>query len=334
MSEAHIGLLQEVRAQQRLANGIDNLTKRYIDGERLFPGQMAKILHLLPPFDQRNAEKEIIRAGSAFWAKWSEFRCGVNNEGVATHPDEPNFYHVVGLLPVVQQFSNFAVKDADKNNPAIVVDLMGGTGNMAHQIAKRRTLAGYILVDGNHRIEKVAEQNLTNLNLPNSSVIIHDLTYGLPERLGENIAQIKKDYGDTPLNLIFVSNWGLTYLPLEPMMRVIEQSFDPNINAGLKTSLALNMLSDGGFDPEVLNRRFGREIVPRKLFTCQIKALKRARAAKPHIVEFGKELPTAVPIWYPKEITKPLTDLGFNVSDVNGSILWNQCTAIRVTGKH
>jgi len=334
-----IQLKEAERTQQRKANSVETLlTLHFKEPGSLTVGQLAKIAHCLPAEQGSEIRRKLSEAGETFWIEWQKFRCGVTNEGDPTPSDEPNFYHVVDLLPVIPQFAHFAVsgmRERQKNNKAnvTVLDLMGGTAPIAKHLAKRVNIAEYVLIDGNPRIEKEAKRQLEALSIPSSQVIVHDLSEGLPPSLSERMDQAKRNNGNTQTELLVVSNWGLTYLTGKDFLRVMNECFDPNFNNGIPTTVAFNMLTDGGFDPEVLEQHFKREIVPKHILTGKFKALKRAKVSVPEIKRFGRQVREVVPIWYPSEIKDLLEQDNFTVDQVNSSLLWGQSTAVRVTGK-
>lgn len=301
-------------AESRGENSVYRLHQRYQQGEILRPGPLAKIVHLLDEQERYSARQTIAQAQAEYWERWSSFRCGLEDEG------HPVFDHVVSLLPVRKQFADFVgVEPGD-----LVVDLMGGTANMARHLRRFKPI-GYVNIDSNPQVLERAQKVLASSGIENHHTVIHDLAQGLPDILSEVISNSR------PGHIRYISNWGITYLDAQRMGNLIARCLDPEINKDIPASLSLNMITEGSFDPEVLSRNFKKEIVPQNLIRLwRIPRLKKARIAQPTIVEFGKTLKEVVPIWYPEEIRKLLAERGFEVIWEDRTLLWGQSTAMEI----
>lgn len=302
---------------ERQVNSPLALHQRFLAGdEQLSAGQLTKIVHLLPREHQIEAIATIRTAQSAFWQEWSAFRGGLDYDG------EPNFYHVVGRLPVLGQYAGFI----DPRPGDVIVDLAGGSAAMAAYFDKSR-IAGYITIDSNPLVQKKAREHLSRLGHPTDHVIEHDLTQGLPDGLKDRIAAV------SPLRARFISNWGTGYFPIEPMARLYLACLDFETVLGIPSTVDFNILTNGKFDPEVLRKNFIKEVVPQHLMTLQIRSLFRAFRAMGPIIKFGRELPMVAPIWYREEIKELLTERGLEVIREDATLLWGQSTAMQVQRK-
>lgn len=300
----------------RQFNSPVTLHQRLLANEQLSIGQLTKILHLLPYERRVEARATIKAAQPAFWQEWSSFR------GSLDYDREPNFYHVVGRLPLLRQYTDFI-------NPRpgdFIVDLAGGSAAMAACFDKSQ-IAGYLTIDSNPLVQDKAREHLERLGFRTSHVIEHDLSEGLPAGLTDRIAAIG------PERVRYISNWGITYFDVESMTRLMQVCLDPEINCGIPSTLDFNMLTNGKFDPKVLRTRFMSEIVPQHLRALQVRPLIRAFRALPSIIRFGKELPQIVPIWYPEEIKEMLSERGIEVTREDPTLLWGQSTAMQVQRK-
>lgn len=299
----------------RQTNNLDVLYQRYQKADQqLAAGSLTKILHLLPE-DQQGPTRAAIRAAQQdFWQVWTPFRGGLE------HDSQPNFYHVVGRLPVLSQFRDFI----DPQSGDLIVDLAGGSAAMAAYFDSNQFgIAGYVNIDSNPLVQDKAKHHLLRLGHSAGHVIHHDLADGLPESLGRIIAQVD------PFRVRYISNWGISYLDVKSMTGLIKACLDPDVNHGIPSTLDFNMLTNGRFDPKVLAVRFMLEVMPQHLLKGQLVPLLRAFRAMPTIIRFGKALPGVAPIWYPEEIRTILADRGLTVT-AEAPLLWGQSTAIKV----
>lgn len=299
---------------ERQANSIGAIHERHLRGEKLPPGALAKVIHLLPEEEQGIARDIVASAQSPFWAKHGPFRWGLS--------PVRNFNRVVDLLPVREQFAAFAdVKEGD-----LVVDLGAGSVDMARYFTGCR-VAGYVAIDSSPLIEPRARMQLERLGY-NPRVLIHDLARGLPRELNTIISEL------APNRVNYLSNWAITYLPAADFVMVVGDCFNSEISHGVETVLSFNMLTNGKFDTGVLKTHFRQEIVPQQKRSLRGGVrLVGAALSLPSIIRFGRELPEAMPVWYPDEIVAILTDRGFEVVDIDSSLLWGQSTAMKVRKK-
>lgn len=292
-------------------------------------GQQTKILHLLDPQEREALVPGIEVAKAEFWKKWIRFRCGLPDEG------PPVFDDVVNMLPVREQFTEFI----DPRPGDLIIDLMGGSANMARYIAQREPrIAGYIVIDNNDFALERAQRQLSKVNMPhagagavkNKDTEHYDLSKGLPPDLTDLIGKI------VPTRVHYVSNWGMTYVAADDFLRLVGECFDPNKNGGLPSVLDFNMITEGSFNPQVLAEKFRKEVVPHALWPpwhLRIGDLRRAKKATPEIQEFGRELPLVEPIWFPEEMQTLLKEQGFIIERRNDTLLWGQSTAMKISGK-
>src|SRR3989338_1143495 len=149
---------------------VEQLHQRYLRGETLNPGQLAKILHRLSP-GEADYHREIISQQQAeFWEKWAPFR-----ESPAGATDEygnktPSFENVMKVLDARGQF----VKAVSPKEGEFIVDLMGGSAQMAEPMMnamwKEDRLAGYASIDGNELAVNKAAITLKSLDIPHYSI--------------------------------------------------------------------------------------------------------------------------------------------------------------------
>lgn len=314
MTEANIGIGV---IGNRASNTLPEIETRLHSGETLTIGSSAKILHLVKdPFLRNDLRLEILSAQSAYWQNWYQFRCSPAGEG------KPNFDDVLSLLPVRREFTEFV----KLQNKTLVVDLMAGSANMAPYFKETGKLAGYIGIDSNHLIEDAARRRLSKLKINNGGFILHDLSLGLPEsRLSSFTNEINPD------TVQFTSMWGITYLDAERFVALAKQCLELNIGKSADPTLSFCMITDGSFDPQVLRKKFIKEIFPRELLKLHFKPLIRAIKAIPQMMEFGRTFREVSPIWYPDEIVKLLEEGGMHIDNVDGNLLWGQSTAIKAS---
>lgn len=280
-------------------------------------GQQAKILHLIDSKEREALAPGIEAAKREFWARWIRFRCGLPDEG------QPVFDDVVNMLPVRGQFAQFI----DPQPGDLVVDLMGGSANMAKYVAERQPdLAGYVVLDSNGFALERAQKQLKKVDVPNKVVEKYDLSKGLPPHLPDLIGKIN------PKRVRYVSNWGMTYVAADDFLHLVAGCFDQEVNGGLPSVLDFNMITDGNFDPHVLAERF-KPVAIKAALSLQWVALSRANSAKPLIQQFGRELPGVEPIWYPEETQELLRKGGYVVERMDTNLLWGQSTAMKVSGR-
>jgi hypothetical protein len=296
-------------------SGIKSLIEAYYGGSPLPLGQIAKIIHLLPNEDQLRYREEITEAQKSFWCKWTDFRCGLK---------EPNFDSVVGLLPVRREFAKFM----NHQKRDLIVDLAGGSAAQAPYIWGRKKGLGYIVIDSNPLIEDKARRTLTDLGIENSDFILHDLSKGLPrERLATLITST------LPERIHYTSMWGISYLEAPQLQHLITECLDPENNQGKESVLNFCMITEGKFDPHVLNHKFKTRIVPWRVVTLRLSSLKMAKAAIPEMMVFGHEIAQIMPIWTAEEIESILEEGGHKITDRNSSMMWRQAAAFKIASK-
>lgn len=288
---------------------INELMERNARGEPLSWGHKAKILHRLPEAERGPLRAEILTHQERFWLEWTDFR-------MAHFEDtQPNFYHVVGLTPVQQQFATFV----DPQAGDLIVDLMGGCANMADHVAGAG-LAGWFSIDQNPRIRERASARLAAAKLQGEA-ICHNLANGLPEGFRDRIAAL------SPRRVHWISNWGVTYLDVERFLALLSECLDPAL-PGEPPVLDLNMITEGRFNRDVLTDHFTKEIVPQNLLHPI--RLRRAFSALQRLRIFAEAFQHVSPIWFPDELTSILQEAGFVVERQDSTLLWGQCTAMRI----
>ncbi|MCL4366098.1 class I SAM-dependent methyltransferase [Patescibacteria group bacterium] len=312
MIEANIGL-----AAKRLNNTLPEIEARFRNGEALNAGNVAKVLHLIEDHSKKDQLRlKILETQGAYWRDWWEFRCLPAGEG------KPNFDDIVRLLPVRREFANFVNLQDD----TLVVDLMAGSANMAPYFQETGKLAGYVGIDSNNLIEGIARRRLSKLGIKNAGFILHDLSEGLPEpELFSNTSEVNSK------TVQYASMWGISYLDAERFTDLVDQCLRLNVGRGVDPKLSFCMITDGSFDPQVLRKRFMKEIFPRELSRLHFKPLIRAIKAIPQMMEFGKTFREVSPVWYPEEIIGLLDKAGVQVDRVDDTLLWGQSTAIKVS---
>lgn len=297
------------------------LEQQYTDGKPLNAGSMAKVLHTIPDQTQREELRgEISEAQRKYWAEWSDFR------SKPASWVSKRFENIVKLLGVREDFAKFLQIQPG----TLVVDLMAGSGQMApyYQEAGRKDgMTGYLGVDNNPITETIANQRLARLGIPHWGFLLQDLAReGLPNaQVGQLAAEAQ------PSQVQFASMWGLTYLDGEKMTQLVGQCLETQSVTGVETSLAVCMITDGKFDPEVLKNRFKGEIAPREMLQLHFAELFGAiRSIKP-MMEFGRTFKDVSPIWYPDEIGDLMIHAGLHVAEVDSTLMWGQSTAMKIT---
>ena len=309
---------------------VEQLNQRYLQGETLHPGQLAKILHVLSRNEADYYRKIISQRQAEFWQKWAPFR-----ESPAGTTDEygnaiPVFEDVMKVLGGVRE--QFA-KAVSPKEGEFIVDLMGGSAQMAEPIMdamwERDTLAGYASIDGNEFAVNKAEITLQSLPIPQHIPhysLLHDLGQGtLPEGLEGLVTKAN------PTAIRFISSWGISYLDMERLTRLVDSCYAlvPDVPA----MVDILMLTGGKFDRNVLTRRFLTNIVPKNALAGNFGELGMAMMALPHMRKFGEEIAEVNPIWTPDEIRVELEERGYMTEIVDDNILWGQSTAMRIKEK-
>ncbi|MBN1263067.1 MAG: hypothetical protein JW991_01795 [Candidatus Pacebacteria bacterium] len=275
---------------------------------------MAKILHCLPDDEAAQARDVIRLAQENFWADWAPWRCGLAGEG------KPGFDDVMRFLPGTGPFARDFVNPQKGD---LVVDLFGGTGTLATYFTaeQRRTMAGYITIDQNGQLKQTAEAIIGKAGVRNGHFLAQDLGRGLPSEIRNVIRKIDPD------QVLFVSNFGMTYLPAQEFQQLAGDCFSPEFTLGRPTTLNIHMLRDGRFDPVSCKEHFMSEIVPRNILKSPAAVVRAIRAVK-RMTQFGFDVQDVNPVWYPRETTRFLTEIGLSVIRRDETLVWGQSIAM------
>jgi hypothetical protein len=181
-----------------------------------------------------------------------------------------------------------------------------------------------VSIDSNADVARDAEAQLARSRIPFTRVLTHDLAEGLPDALFEILRKSR------PERVRYISSWGISYLDLDALTRLLRQCLDAGGHGGAPRTVDLNMITEGRFDPEVLRRHFIRDIVPVLLLRGQVRSLVRALRALPEMRRFGETFQQVVPIWQPDELRTQLEERGFRFVRADHTLLWGQSTALRI----
>jgi hypothetical protein len=282
---------------------------------RLTPGSAAKCLHLVKdPARKSQLRSSILVAQQKYWREWVRFRCSPAGRGL------PNFDDVIRLLPIRRDFARFV----ELRPATMVIDLMAGSANMLDDLLQTGNLLAYTAIDSNESVKQMALRKLATVPTLPSRFVLHDLSEGLPEaELEPGVAASHPEY------LEYISMWGITYLDADALVSLIAQCL--HLMNRFRSTLSFCMLTNGGFDPQVLRQRFLREILPRAFAEHRWASVSRALMAIPEMMKFGATIGLNSPIWYPDEIVSLLQSRRLKVIKVDDRLLWGQCIAMKVS---